>query len=251
MEGEIEAAWALFSERYRPLILATIRRTVHDQERVLDVFAHVCQALAADDLARLRRFTERAAHAARFSTWLVTVVRHQTIDWLRQQEGRRRLRVPTELSALQQKIFQHVFGDGRSHAEAYELLCSSGDCTLPFAAFLREVAETYRAVERQRGKRGVMHYLVPPPTHSAQAGVIVDDPFSALPPAKEMTAALEALPADERLALQLFVVDGLPAAEVARLVGWPNAKAVYNRTYRTLAALRARLAQHGIGPGDL
>jgi RNA polymerase sigma factor (sigma-70 family) len=251
MEGETEAAWALFSERYRPLILATIRRAVHEHDSVLDVFAHVCQALAADDLARLKRFNEKAAPAARFSTWLVTVVHHQTIDWLRQQDGRRRLSVPAELSPLQQKIFQHVFGDRRSHAEAYELLCAGGHCALPYGAFLREVAETYRVVERTRGKRGVMRYLVPAQPLTAESAANPHDQFSAFQLAEEMTAALDTLPADERFALQLFVVDGVSAAEVARLVGWPNAKAVYNRTYRTLAALRARLVRQGIGPGDL
>ena len=68
---------------------------------------------------------------------------------------------------------------------------------------------------------------------------------------EELAAALATLSDDERLALQLFVVDGMPAADVARLVRWPNAKAVYNRTYRALAALRARFVRQGIGLGDL
>jgi DNA-directed RNA polymerase specialized sigma24 family protein len=43
----------------------------------------------------------------------------------------------------------------------------------------------------------------------------------------------------------------MAAADVARLVGWPDAKAVYNRVYRALATLRAELGREGIGSGDL
>jgi DNA-directed RNA polymerase specialized sigma24 family protein len=54
-----------------------------------------------------------------------------------------------------------------------------------------------------------------------------------------------------RLAVELFVVERMSAADVARTVGWPNSKAVYNRVYRALATLKARLESEGIGPGDL
>ena len=56
---------------------------------------------------------------------------------------------------------------------------------------------------------------------------------------------------DERLAVQLFVVDEMPAAEVARTVGWRNAKAVYNRVYRALGTLGQGLERQGIRRGDL
>jgi DNA-directed RNA polymerase specialized sigma24 family protein len=66
-----------------------------------------------------------------------------------------------------------------------------------------------------------------------------------------LAEALASQPADVRLAVELFVVEGMSAAEVARTVGWPNAKAVYNRVYRALVALRSRLEAEGVGPGDL
>jgi DNA-directed RNA polymerase specialized sigma24 family protein len=53
------------------------------------------------------------------------------------------------------------------------------------------------------------------------------------------------------VALQLYVVQGTPAADVARILGWPNAKAVYNRVYRALQSVRAVLERDGIGPADL
>jgi DNA-directed RNA polymerase specialized sigma24 family protein len=38
---------------------------------------------------------------------------------------------------------------------------------------------------------------------------------------------------------------------VASLVGWPNARTVYNRVSRALARIREEFRRKGIGPGDL
>jgi DNA-directed RNA polymerase specialized sigma24 family protein len=53
------------------------------------------------------------------------------------------------------------------------------------------------------------------------------------------------------VAVQLFVIDELPAKDVARIVGAPNAKAVYNRVYRALAAAREELERAGIRREDV
>jgi RNA polymerase sigma factor (sigma-70 family) len=89
-ERDAVAAWDLFLERYRTLMLAAIKRLAPDPDDVMDVFVLVCEALRADDLARLRRFTDSGEQRASFSTWLVTVVRNLTIDWLRHRDGRTR-----------------------------------------------------------------------------------------------------------------------------------------------------------------
>ncbi len=47
-------------------------------------------------------------------------------------------------------------------------------------------------------------------------------------------------------AVELYVIDEHPAADIARMLGLPNAKAVYNRVYRALDALKHRLEQEGI-----
>ena len=86
-----EAAWDLFLGRYRRLIFAAIRHYAQDYDDVMDVFARVCEALREDDFRRLRAYAEQPTHRARFSTWLVTVVRHLTIDWFRHRDGHRRL----------------------------------------------------------------------------------------------------------------------------------------------------------------
>src|SRR5437667_354858 len=94
-----DAAWDLFLDRYRRLIFAAIRHYAQDYDDVMDVFARACEALRADNLRRIRTYTDQPQHRATFSTWLVTVVRHLTVDWFRHRDGRRRLSVLEELSA--------------------------------------------------------------------------------------------------------------------------------------------------------
>lgn len=248
--GDAGGAWDLFIDRYRPLILATVRRTLPDPEDRMDGFAHVCEALAADGLARLSRFRE-AGSRARFSTWLVTVVHNQLIDWVRQRHGRRRPTPPQSLTPLQQRIFAHVFVEQLSHSEAYEAVRSGVTQELRFSTFLRELAETYRVVEQARPS-GVMHYLAgaaaegaPATPHLEQENRIAAAEVRAL-----LAPGLALLSPEERVALRLYVVERLPAADVARVLGWPGPKTVYNRVYRSLMQLRAMLDGRGVTRGD-
>ncbi len=248
-EGDPEAAWDLFIERYHRLILATIRRTVQGADSASDVFTYVCEQLSLDSLARLQRYVE-GARRGRFSTWLVAVVHNLTVDWLRHRDGRRRVKTPAGLSPIQRQIFFHVFVEQRSHAETYELVRLAISDRLSFGIFLRELAQTYRLVEAA-GPAGVMRYLtgLADSAHSEESTserLIAREELR-----RELARAFESLPADERLGVQLFIVEELPAADVARTLGWPNAKAVYNRVYRALASMRRVLEQKGIARGDL
>jgi len=214
----------------------------------MDVFARVCEALREGDLQKLRVYAKQPDHRARFSTWLVTVVRHVTVDWFRHRDGRRRLSAVAEgLPPLRRRIFEHVFLEHRSHLEAFELIRTSEASTLSFREFLTELRATYRAVTE--GRRGsVLRELGaaapefapddPEPTLTAESRALVEQ-------------ALCALSAEDRVALELYVIEELPAADIARTLGLPNAKAVYNRVYRALAAVRAQLERSGIRREDL
>jgi len=247
--GATEAAWTQFHERYHRLIIATIRRLVPDHDDVMDVYSGVCQTLSANDCARLRTYSEQAAGRAGAGTWLVVVVRNFTVDWLRQRHGRERAAIPRDLTPLQQQIYRAICIDGQSPVEAYELISLRSSEPIAFPAFLREIRATNLAApcpghvykrRQQRTRR--------PP---ADMAVLDADPVESAQAARALAHALDALPPDVRLAVDLFVVERLPAAEVARLVGWPSAKTVYNRVSRALARIRQDFRREGIGPTDL
>ena len=246
-ESDAAAAWDLFIERYQRLIFATIRHIARDRDDVLDVFARVCEALRADDLARLRRWVESAEQRARFSTWLVTVVHNLAIDWVRQRDGRPRSSVPSALSPIQRQIFEHL-ANGLSHVEAYEAIRGAGDMSVSFGAFLRELKHTYRALGPSASTTAPRQVLMTPLDQMAS---LCEEPAPIEEAKERIGAAMGALSAEESLAVQLFVVDEMSAADVALMVGWPNAKTVYNRVYRALTTLRGILERQGIRRGDL
>ena len=239
--GDADAAWDLFIARYRNLIFAVIRRSVKDDDDIADVFGELCADLSTDKLARLAAQPEEGK--ARFSTWLVTVVHNRTIDWVRHREGRRRITAPHSLSSLQAEIFHRVVREHRSHPEAYELI-RQGHLTLSFSDFLKEVRATYGVLQRD-GKL-VGRYFPGPPLEIVRAEPDPHDFLLLAESSDQIARAMQILSAEERIAVQLFVVDDLPAAAVAKIVGWPNAKAVYNRVPRALERVRHALEGRGV-----
>jgi RNA polymerase sigma factor (sigma-70 family) len=247
--GHSDAAWDLFVAHHRRLIFATIHHYVRDPDDATDIFARVCEALREDDLRRLRQYSEKPHHTARFSTWLVTVVRNLTVDWLRHRDGRRHLSVAAQgLPPLQLRIFELVYLDRRHHVEAYEVIRSRMAPGLTFAQFL----EALRAMRRAMTAGGHAHVL------RAMAGQSPDTPAVQRPITGEtaerravLDDAVRSLDTGDRQAVDLYVIDQRPAAAVAAMLGLSNAKAVYNRVYRVLGLLRERLEKAGIKRGDL
>ena len=203
----------------------------------MDVFARVCEALVRTTYRPDSGAGLESHHTAQFSTWLVTVVRNLTIDWFRQRSGRHRLSsIAAELPPLRRQLFELVFLQHRSHIEAYESLQASTTPALTFRGFLVELRATYRAVTDGRRGRILREFGPLPPDPAAL------ESEDSLPALQERRRILErvmaSLDPEDQVAVRLYVIDELPAADIARITGLPNAKAVYNRVYRALAAVR-------------
>jgi len=244
--GDSDTAWTLFLARYHRLIGATIARCVPHEEDAHDAFAHLCEKLWEGDLGRLRRFHESARGSAKFSTWLVVVVRNLAIDWRRSQDGRPRATAPPRLTPLREQIYRLVLVERRSHAEAYEVIRATRAELCSFPHFLREVAATYRAVDARRWSHLAMHHMLA--LESPESSETEEDALGIDVQSSRLADALAQLSESERGAIRLFVVEERSAAEVALALGWPNSKTVYNRVRRALAALRARLVE---APGTI
>ena len=249
--GRPDAAWDLFLTRYRRLVFAAIRHYAQDYDDVMDVFAQVCEALREDDLRKLRAYAAQPDHRARCSTWLVTVVRHLTVDWFRHRDGRRHVSIVAEQwPPLRRRIFEHVFIHHHSHVAAYEMIRAEDAPALSFGEFLAELRTAYRAVTN--GKRGhVLRELWPAPPPDAEPEPAATSPGDAAERSHLVEQALGSLDPEDRTAVELYILDELPAVLVAQIVGLPNAKAVYNRVYRALAVLRERLERAGVRLEDL
>lgn len=249
LQGQTEAAWDQFLARYRRLIFAAIRHYTHAHDDGMDVFAELCGRLRADDMRRLRMRAEDPQPRAQFSTWLVAVVRNHAIDWIRRRDGRRpRSAAWQQLPPLQQRIVELVILDRVGHAAAFESLRTGAHPDLTFHDFQRELRSVYASISA--GRLGpLLRDLAPPlPEESDDSGA---DRIERADRHRAVQSALARLDPIDRLAVTLYVLDGLPAAQVAGIMGLTGPKAVYNRVYRVLAELRQDFVRIGIGPGDL
>ncbi|MEP6591014.1 MAG: sigma-70 family RNA polymerase sigma factor [Gemmatimonadota bacterium] len=241
--GDHDTAWDAFLDCHRRLIFAAIRHYATDHDDIMDIFARTCELLREDELRRIRAFVAQQVQRAKVSTWLVTVVRHITVDWYRARDGRHR--PPAFVSAMtpqQRAIHQHVFVLGHSHIACYEALRAAATPPMTFSSFQVALREVY-ALVAQRGRGAHRHggldaELAPEsdsgaePSELMERGVVLEQALASLAP-------------EARLVVELFVIEELPAREVARIAGLPNAKVVYNTAYRALTALRAWLQAHG------
>lgn len=241
--GDADGAWSEFVDRYRRLIFAAIRHYTTDPDEVMDLFAHICERLRADNMARLNRFASDQSPRAAFSTWLVVVVRHLVVDWFRKRDGRPRPHPPDGLSPLGRNVYTCVFIEGHSHREAYEVVRERAGGSLSHRDFLGALREVHRAhVHHSRESVELDIDMTTLVDVTARTDERVMEEDSRL----RLREAMRALEPDVQLAVQLFVVEELPAADIARTLGWANAKAVYNGLYRALAAVRERLASLGV-----
>ena len=246
--GELDGAWAAVARDHDRLIRSVIRRLVDDPDLVEELYGVVVAALTFDQFARLRRYSREDPSGASMSTWLVVVVRRLVIDWLRREDGRARQTVPTDLDGWRRAMYVARCLERLAASDTYESVRSDSAAPSTFPAFLRELralARTHPCPEVRPPRRAALLPL------SDDLTVMAVDPAEVVEQSRQLESLLGAEAPDIRLAIQLFVVEEVEAAEVARLVGWPNAKAVYNRVGRALARMRAALARAGVVPGDI
>jgi DNA-directed RNA polymerase specialized sigma24 family protein len=102
---DVHGAWRSFVDDYTPTIVALIERAgVRDRDEAMEVYTLVCERLADDDCARLRRWDPSKG---RLGAWLAVVVRRVMVDWVRSRAGRPRLfGAIQQLDPIAQQVFQ-------------------------------------------------------------------------------------------------------------------------------------------------
>lgn len=102
--AEQDAAWRDFVAAYSRLILHSARAVAREGDGVMDAYAFMLERLRADRFARLRAYREDGR--AKFSTWLVVVLRRLAIDHRRQRVGREDAGEVSEATALRRRLEQ-------------------------------------------------------------------------------------------------------------------------------------------------
>ncbi|MGE0463180.1 MAG: RNA polymerase sigma factor [Vicinamibacterales bacterium] len=251
---EPEYGWRAFVDQYTPSLLASIAREgVVDRDDAADVYLLVCERLAANGAARLRRHDPQKGPLA---AWLTTIVRHVVVDWVRSRAGRRRLfGAITRLDRFDQRVFELYYWDHRSCSEIAELTGMEGHPT----ASLGEVLAALHRVDDAMSERHRRQLLATMArarrpssvdTNDDAIGVLSSDPD----PEQALrvrqlddlfSKALASLPAEDAAIVRLTFVQGWTRDEIRRALHLDQL--TRERITGILRALRTVLADLRVG----
>ena len=246
-------AWVEFLDTYSPVLYQTARASTSNEDDAADCYLHICERLAHDGFRRLLKFEPQGK--ATFTTWLRVVARNICLDWHRSQSGRLRpFKFLERLSPLEIEIYNQRFVRGASPEEALQRIepqfpgVTLSDLTnieerLQGSLTSRQqwILGTRKqpefgvsvAVAGEEEDSGAVN--VPDPGPSQEVRFVEQEQQSRL------ESSVAALPANERLLVQLRFEQDLSLEEIARVCGLNDAQQVHRRLAAILKKLRAAL----------
>ncbi len=240
--------WAKFLDHYAQLIMNVAYQIEFEQDRIDECFSYVCAALSDDGFKRLLMFNTNGA--ARFRTWLTTVVFNLCIDWHRKEFGQVRL-LPaiSALPAFDQSVYRLVVEQGLEKESCYQVLKSD------FPELTREMVgraaarvhsvltprQRWQITVRLRGRRQGRG------DHESRIQRLPDfspGPDELAEEAQETAVvkdALARLPNEHRLLLALRFQEGLSLDRIAALMQLGDSNRAWRHLQDALRALSEQL----------
>ncbi len=244
-------AWVEFLESYGSILYQTARAYTSNQDAAADCYVYMCDELVRNRCRRLLKFNPKGR--ASFATWLRVVARNLCFDWHRGQSGRHRpFKSLKDLSPLDLEIYHWRFARGASQHETLQQLSplfpgvgldelSAVEDRLQNSLTSRQrwILSTRRqseistpvAVAGEEGELGVLDIADPQPNQETQ--------LVTQQQREQLQKSLAALPAAERLMLQLRFEHDLSLEEVARLCGLGDGQRVHRKLTAVLKKLRS------------
>ena len=259
-----DQAWEAFLQHHNRLIMAVIRKLVHDDDDVMDLYAYTVEKLRDNDCKKLTAYFSKPRNYT-FETWIAVVVRNGCLDWFRKGKGRKRLLKCIEaLAPLEQWIFRYVYWHRYSYEMTYQMLKSKHGFSLKFselANHLNKISHTLREAARIKVAEDLKFILVDFSEEQAEelghdeaSGKEVSSPEDLLiqnDSTQILQQALISLSTEEQLLIQLHFYRNLSLNEIARILKMKNLWRVRRKLQKALKALKNKLQEKGIGPSDL
>jgi len=257
-------SWEGFLRDYSGFILGCIRRFTVDPDERMDMYAHVCARLRADECRRLQQFRGMGAGGScKFTTWLATVTLNLCREWIRSARGRRRLyRSIERLSAKHALVFKHRYWHGFTSRQILELIRPLG-----YARSIDDVEQTVAEIEKSLNSDHRWRILARKSKGSPAAHSLGDEAtdkhcrtdqhdFAEQAMHREhvlrhLRASVAKLPAETRSVLDLRYREGLTARAVAHRLEIRPYKRVYEIQTRGLRFVRDELEAAGITLEDV
>jgi len=250
--ADADSGWRAFVDQYSARLLQLIEQCgVRDRDDAMDLYVHVCERLAADDCARLRRHDPAKGALA---AWLSTVVKRMLVDWVRSNQGRKRLFGSVKaLSSTDQQVFEMYYWRRHTPAEMASLVRDESGRSIGMSAVFAALERVERALtDRQRAELITL-------AARASGAISMDDdegepvisvasgapnPEAAILAAQDqraLNAALASLDPEDRVIICMRFMDGLTLAEIKRALHLDSLSP--ERVSRIVAALRVALEQ--------
>lgn len=243
--------WRAFVDDQTATLVALIERAgLRDEDEAMEVYTLVCERLAEDDCARLRRWDP--SHG-RLSSWLAVVVRRVLVDWVRSRAGRRRLFGALQsLAPIEQQVFQLYYWNERTPREIAEELTTSSGRAVTLVDVLRALDAVHHVLDARHYSELVSLTARSRPPVSLDAEIEegrLDPPDSSAMADADLEGrerdlaierALTALPPEDAAIVRLHYFQGLSLAAVQRALHLPQLSR--DRVRAIIDALRLRLA---------
>lgn len=267
LHDESKEGWDFFINQYSSLVLSTISHFVDDYDDKMDIYLFVCQALAANDLRKLKQFKIRKGKTkGKFSTWLVLVVKNLCVDWFRKRDGRKRLfRSIERLTQLDQMVFEYCYLRGYSYHESYEIIKPELQQQVTFNDISKSVYRINKELSKKNQWKIISDLMKSVPQKSINAfrqgersSVEILD-TSKIPERlmlrKEIRTildeAMNQLSAKDRLILKLRFEYALSAKEIASILRIEDYLTIYGKLNQLFTVLKKQLEAKEISWEDL
>jgi RNA polymerase sigma factor (sigma-70 family) len=246
-------AWAEFLESYSPVLYQTARACTLDDDGAADCYLHICERLCRNGFRRLLKFKPEGS--ASFTTWLRVVARNICFDWHRSQSGRQRpFKSLQHLSPLELEVYNCRFIHGSSPEETLQQLESLFPGVSPSELSNIEERLQDSLTSRQQWILGTRHQLqfttpvavvaeedTPGITDLPDPGPSQEERFVDQEQQSQLEKSVAALPAQERLLVQLRFEQDLSLEEIARVCGLQDAQRVHRKLAAILKKLRSAM----------
>jgi RNA polymerase sigma factor (sigma-70 family) len=239
------SAWAEFIDRYAQLIMNTAVQIEFEQDRINDCFLYVCEKLNDDGFRRLLKFNTRGA--AKFSTWLRSVVFNLCVDWHRKEYGRVRL-LPAiaALPVFDQCVYKLVIEQGMNKEDCFQILRPDYP-DLDRGSIANALNRIYMlltphqcwqiSVRIRRRKPAGAIWPKDQAERLPDPGLGPEIQLQRQQELEILQKALSHLPANQRLLLQLRFQEGLSLKKIARLQQLGDTTRAWQRIQRATETL--------------
>ena len=140
-------SWDEFLDSYAATIHGLVHSAARTYDERMDLFLFVCQALAADDMRRVRVYRFRPDAPCRFTTYLSVVVRNLIRDFYRSRRGRFRLYASiAKLDTIDRLILVYRFQEDRSLDDLVRTLETRHGIRLPTIDLAGRIAHVEKAL---------------------------------------------------------------------------------------------------------